>query len=89
MHRGIVLHQRPDSGGQDLPVMRFVFLARLVAAQTLGPVDERGHGHRYALLLEAITDRRVIVAGDGQAGIIHQGALPQQLVFHRRFDGRR
>lgn len=61
--------------GQHFGIMSLSLLARFVATQTPGMVDDCGHRHADALPCEAIPQGRVVVAGDRQSLILDHRSL--------------
>jgi len=79
MERGIMLDQGTDGGGQDFAVVDFPLGPGSVTVQGLGPRRDCRRGGTEPFLLEAIAQGGIVVARDGQARILNQLLLAQQL----------
>src|SRR3990170_5997178 len=79
-----MLDQGADGAGQDLPVVSFLLLARLMAAQPPGSIDDGVDREGDCLLSQTVPNRRVVVSGNGYVGVLDQALVPPQFCLDGR-----
>lgn len=76
--RGVMLDESSDGGRNDLPTVGLLFRSGLMAAQGLGPIDDRRDRHFEVKLQQALLDSRVVEPGDREIRIVDKTLLFKQ-----------
>jgi hypothetical protein len=87
MMRSVVLDERSNGRGQNLPIMEFLLGTFLIATQGLRPGDDRGHRDSNPLLEQPVSDGRVVVTRDRKILILDESLLVQECLLNRPFRG--
>ena len=80
-----MLYQGANGSSQDFPVVHLSLPARFMAAELLGAFDDGSDGNIDPFLPQSISQCRVVVAGDGQVGILDDFLLVHQSLLDFRF----
>ena len=82
-----MLDERANGRGDHLPVVSLLLGPALMAAQSLGPVDDRGQGDVDAATLQAIAEGGVVIGRDREIAVVDQGFFPKELLADVVFGG--